>query len=174
MNELSIIVTETYQGHRIEFRKSDGFINLTALCRAFGKKPNDLMQMLSTKQLLTFVDEDLGKLRESPVVVSEGHKGGNWIHPQLAIAACRWIDDEFALWCDWRIKKIVDGEKILVDAPAASSPRAVIREFTLLITEFHRDGAFVSLTDICRDYCALPLPWWLTRAARKSRNPTAS
>ncbi len=28
-----LIVIEHYQGHRIEFRRADGYLNLTALCR---------------------------------------------------------------------------------------------------------------------------------------------
>lgn len=36
--------------------------------------------------------------------------GGTWLHPNLAIPFARWLNAEFAVWCDKQIYNIIQGE----------------------------------------------------------------
>lgn len=35
--------------------------------------------------------------------------GGTWLHPKLAVPFARWLDVEFAVWCDEQIDKLLRG-----------------------------------------------------------------
>ncbi len=124
-NDERLTTIEHYQGHPIEFRRADGYLNLSALCRAFGKRSNDFMRRPDTKELLVALAER-HPTAESFVVKTEGRYGGTRIYPEMAIAVCRWINGKFGLWCDRTIKKIASGEKILVDRIPAERTFAVV------------------------------------------------
>lgn len=36
--------------------------------------------------------------------------GGTWLHPKLAVVFARWLDDDFAVWCDENIDNIIHGK----------------------------------------------------------------
>lgn len=36
--------------------------------------------------------------------------GGTWLHPKLAVAFARWLDVDFAVWCDLHIDALLRGE----------------------------------------------------------------
>src|SRR5690606_2455087 len=35
---------------------------------------------------------------------------GTWFHPKLGVPFARWVDVDFAIWCDEQIDKIIKGE----------------------------------------------------------------
>lgn len=37
-------------------------------------------------------------------------QAGTWLHPKLAVAFARWLDDDFAVWCDLHIDALLRGE----------------------------------------------------------------
>lgn len=39
-----------------------------------------------------------------------GKTPGTWLHPKLAVAFARWLDDDFAVWCDLHIDALLRGE----------------------------------------------------------------
>ena len=103
-------------------------MNLTSLCKAYGLRPNDFFSLPSTKRTLSAVSKRLNTLPENPVPTFRGGQNwkeqGTWIHPKLAVAAGRWVSEDFEYWCDETTKSIIDGDKVPVDpASATASPR---------------------------------------------------
>ena len=94
----SITVFE-YHGQRIS-KREDGFINLTQMCQANGKRLDVFMKAIKNKEYI----DTLSNYHQMTVVYSEkGVNGGTWGHPSLAINLARWISPAFAVWCDTHI-----------------------------------------------------------------------
>ena len=90
----SLKLKDNYQ---LEYRENDGFINITNLCKAGGKKFNDWNRLDKTKRFLDVLSSTTG----IPVVeLLKQEQGGNgerhtWAHPQVAINITQWISPEF-------------------------------------------------------------------------------
>ena len=88
-----------YNGQTIS-RRQNGFINLTQMCQANGKRLDNWTRLKQTQDYIRILANSL----TSEVVYSEeGVNGGTWGHPSLAINLARWISPEFAVWCDGHI-----------------------------------------------------------------------
>lgn len=89
-----------YNGQTITQRQ-DGYINLTQMCLANGKRIDHWKELKATK---SYIAELSANYPESRVVYSEeGVNGGTWGHPSIAINLARWISPKFAVWCDAHI-----------------------------------------------------------------------
>ena len=111
MSELTVI--ENYQDHPVEFRRSDGYLNLTALCQEFGLRPNDFLALRSTKRSLAAWAKRLSALPETLVVVALSVGNGaraTWLRPKARGRRSPMVDDDFGCWCDDTIKQINDGD----------------------------------------------------------------
>ena len=79
------------------YRKEDGFIDVTELCKAGGKRYNNWYQNDKTNMFLNVLSATTG----IPVVIltkQEQGKNGErhtWAHPQVAINIAQWISPEF-------------------------------------------------------------------------------
>ncbi len=89
-----------YKGQNIS-QRDDGFINLTQMCQANGKRLDKFMKALKTKEYI----DTLSQSHHMGVVdsINGGSNPGTWGHPSLAINLARWISSEFAVWCDSHI-----------------------------------------------------------------------
>jgi len=106
--------TFNYNGQNIN-QRSDGFVNLTQMCQANGKRLDHWRQLKATKQ---YIEELSLNYLESRVVQSEeGVKGGTWGHPSLAINLARWISPAFAVWCDSHIFNLMSPVKTNSSTP---------------------------------------------------------
>ena len=118
MTEVSRVVN----GVAIDQRRTDGFINGTAMCRAHEKEISDWLVLETTFKLVAALAVRLGTkvktensrfsartrvstLYPSIVIVKKGspdNGGGTWIHPKLAVHLGQWCSAEFALLVsDW-------------------------------------------------------------------------
>jgi hypothetical protein len=82
----------------IEYRKSDGYINATQLCKAGNKHFNDWFRLKSTNEYLVSMETKTG----IPVLdlIDKNIGGehiGTWIHPKVAINLAQWMSPEFAV-----------------------------------------------------------------------------
>lgn len=97
MNSLQVF---NYNGSIIQ-RRDDGFISLTQMCQANGKRIDHWKELKATK---AYIQELQSEYPESRVIESgRGGDGGTWGHPSLAINLARWISPKFAVWCDAHI-----------------------------------------------------------------------
>jgi len=109
------VVPFHYQGQPVRFN-SDGWINATDVSKRFGKRPNDWIALPSTAQYIEALNRhlfgDTGESGNDKLIVSRrgGREQGTWLHPKLAVAFARWLDVDFAVWCDLHIDALLRGE----------------------------------------------------------------
>lgn len=108
------IIPFHYDGQPVRFN-SDGWINATDVARRFGKKPVKWLELPSTKSYMAALSRHLGfDVRKSDFKLVEASRvrgqAGTWLHPKLAVAFARWLDDDFAVWCDLHIDALLRGE----------------------------------------------------------------
>ena len=90
----SLKLKDSYQ---LEYREEDGYVNITNLCKAGGKKFNHWNSIDKTKRFLDVLSSTAG----IPVFeLLKQEQGGNgerhtWSHPQVAINIAQWISPEF-------------------------------------------------------------------------------
>ena len=51
--------------------------------------------------------------------------GGTWLHPKLAVIFARWLDVNFAIWCDEQIDQIIRGKPEELDSKRARHQAAI-------------------------------------------------
>lgn len=100
------IVPFDFQGQAVAFN-SEGWINATEAAARFGKLPHEWLRLPETTAYL----EALAKCGNIPHLVrtQRGRNGGTWLHPKLAVAFARWLNVDFAVWCDLRIEDLLHG-----------------------------------------------------------------
>ena len=108
------IITKTYQEHSIAYQE-DGWFNATDAAKKFDKRPNDWLALSSTISYIAALEKALGfDAGKSGIKLSKTSKvrgqAGTWLHPKMAVAFARWLDDDFAVWCDMQIDDIIRGK----------------------------------------------------------------
>ena len=91
---MSILTNFNYNGTVIQ-RREDGFINLTQMCQANGKRLDNFLKANKTKDYIDALIQSL----QTEVLDSErgGDHSGTWGHPSLSINLARWISPDFAV-----------------------------------------------------------------------------
>ena len=115
---VSEIITENYEGHLIPFQAGDAFVNATAMCAAFGKRPVDFFSHTAYLAL----QEPLAEALNTRLVVAQngGTLPGIWMHPELALVCAQWLSPNFNTWCRGIINRILLGE-LEVQSPFGTS-----------------------------------------------------
>ena len=102
-----------YQGQPVRF-STDGWVNATDVAKKFGKKPAKWLELPSTKSYMAALRRHLAdEVRKSDfklVDTVRGRGASTWLHPKLAVAFARWLDDDFAVWADLHIDALLRGE----------------------------------------------------------------
>lgn len=109
------LIPLAYEGHPITIR-DDGWFNATEAAAKFDKKPAKWLELPSTKGYMAALAKALGfDIRKSDIKLVRTSKvrgqAGTWLHPKLAVAFARWLDDDFAVWCDCQIDDIIRGKQ---------------------------------------------------------------
>ena len=115
----SLKLKDNYQ---LEYRDNDGFINITNLCKAGGKKFNDWNRLDKTKKYLQVLSLETGIPVSELIKVGSGSKYENdtknltWSHPQVAINIAQWISPEFdVLVSKWVYEIMLTGKVDIKD-----------------------------------------------------------
>ena len=110
------VIPFRYQGQPVRFN-TDGWINATDVAKRYKKRPVDWLRLPASKNYMSALsralglDTDVGKSHFGLVMTEKGGKiQGTWLHPKLAVAFARWIDDDFPVWCDLHIDALLHGE----------------------------------------------------------------
>lgn len=105
------IVTKDYQGQAITYQ-DDGWFNATQAAAKWGKAPAEWLRLPSTTEYIKAVvkhNPSMGKTHRSKSGPAASG-GGTWLHPKLAVPFSRWLDAEFAVWCDTQIDGLIRGK----------------------------------------------------------------
>ena len=97
------IEAREWNGHAIQRRQADGYVNATAMCKANAKHLPHYLTNARTSEYLQALSGSVG-IPTDHLKVSIGtgpnHLRGTWIHPRLAVDLARWISPQFAVWMD--------------------------------------------------------------------------
>jgi hypothetical protein len=101
------IVKATFEDKVVSFRE-DGWFNATEAAAKFGRIPNDWLRLPDAKAYIGALERKYGKI--SYYQTKRGRNGGTWMHPKLGVVFARWLNIDFALWCDEQIDNILRGK----------------------------------------------------------------
>jgi hypothetical protein len=99
----SQIEAREWNGHPIQRRQMDGYVNATAMCKAGGRRWNHYQTNERTTEYLQALSGSAGipaDLLVTSIGTGPNHLRGTWIHPRLAVDLARWISPAFAVWMD--------------------------------------------------------------------------
>lgn len=107
-----------YNGNLIQ-KRIDGFVNLTQMCQANGKKISHFLSLKSTKQYIEQIESDDGITASQLLVVKKGNSSdftqGTWGHPEIAILLAQWISPRFHRWCNAHIFNLMETGQTSLD-----------------------------------------------------------
>jgi len=121
-----------YEGQAVRFN-SEGWINATDVAKRFSKKPAEWLRLPDTAKYMDALSKHLNVGESHPLTrTTKGRSGSTWLHPKLAVSFARWLDVDFAVWCDLHIDALLRGDlnekqqfdracKMLGDAQAVAS-----------------------------------------------------
>lgn len=110
------LVVKTYQQPSFSIEvpfTPEGYFNATKAAKAFGKMPKDWLKTDETKAYINAIRRKILIEENQLVRVVSGAPetgGGTWLHPKLGVAFARWLNVDFALWCDDQIEAILHGQ----------------------------------------------------------------
>lgn len=99
------IKTLTFDNQSFLFR-DDGWFNATIAAEKYSKEPYEWLRLTSTRDYIDALTRHLGITGKSPVIQTK-RNSGTWLHPKLAVAFARWLDVDFAVWCDLQIDSLI-------------------------------------------------------------------
>lgn len=94
------LIPHMLDGAAIYQRKSDGYVNATAMCQAVGKKLSHYLANQTTKDFLEELSSDTGIPASLLVIVKKGGiaaEQGTWAHPDVAINLGQWCAPKYAV-----------------------------------------------------------------------------
>ena len=125
------IEAREWNGHAIQRRQADGYVNATAMCKANAKHLPHYLTNARTSEYLQALSGSVGiptdHLKDS-IGTGPNHLRGTWIHPRLAVDLARWISPQFAVWMDgWFLEQFTTPLPTTTNRqPTAAQPRIVI------------------------------------------------
>lgn len=132
------LIKADFDGQVMQFNDS-GWFNATVAADRFGKRPVNWLELDSTVRYMTSMSSALKVDKSDLLDIKKGRSGGTWMHPKLAIAFARWLSDDFAVWCDLQIDKIIHGERESIDwgmmRHASKSSNKVANEILMMVRQ---------------------------------------
>ncbi len=120
-----VTIDRDFNGAHIRQRKSDGFLDATAMCKATGKRWFDYHRLEATQAFINALSSETGypasQLIESQKGNTAKFEQGTWVHPQVAINLAQWCSPQFAvLVSKWVFELLTTGKTELQTSPASS------------------------------------------------------
>lgn len=109
------VVSFSYLNNPIRFSINGCvMINATNMAKPFRKNPKDWLKTGTTKRFLSAFSKRTKILSTDLVQVKWGgtpQMRGTWMHEDVALEFARWLSPEFAIWCNDRIKEILQNKQ---------------------------------------------------------------
>jgi hypothetical protein len=117
------IVRHDYNGAIIP-QRADGYVLLTAMAKAEGKRTNNYLRSDSTKAYLEALAVDTRISATELIQVFQGGDGeqGTWAHPEVAIDFAQWVSVPFRIWANRTLRSHIEKTAVPAEAPSFSSP----------------------------------------------------
>ena len=107
------LVVRNWDGHPIQRRCADGYVNATNMCQTVGKRWRDYAITYRTIDYVRALSGSTGipaDLLVQSKTTGPNDSRGTWVHPRLAVDLARWISPELAVWMDGWILEEALGE----------------------------------------------------------------
>lgn len=153
----SKIIALNWKENNIAQRESDGYVNLTQMCKANGKRLYKYLKSNRAKEYIAELElkvnyPQLGVVNNTATVsvleTTEGRKGGTWGHPLLALELARWISPEFAVWCDSHIFVLMEKGETSLDIDPFTVTQSIIEEKRVEYNQLAEiNDRFLEITD---------------------------
>lgn len=100
------IVTHSYNNFAICQKESNGYVSLTDMAKATGKRVNDYLRLESTQEYIEVLTDAI-KPATALVKVSKGGntEQGTWAHPEIAMDFASWCNVHFRVWANRTLVK---------------------------------------------------------------------
>lgn len=101
-----------YGGENVTFCTKDGkvMLNATEMAKPFGDKKRPVF-WLRTQQTKQYLNVLAGVRKCTPAdlltVMRGGNDFGTWMHEDLALEFARWLSPAFGIWCNDKIKELI-------------------------------------------------------------------
>lgn len=89
-------------------------INVTPIAKSYGKRINDWLSQQCVQEYLrkALIVTGLGGINQLVITSRSGIKGtrgggGTWMHQLVVVEFARWLDAEFAVWCNQAIINVI-------------------------------------------------------------------
>lgn len=103
------LVRLNYRGWSVPSTE-EGWFNATLIAEHFGKRLGFWLKTKDTQAYVEAVMRHSNTSKRSDLIrAKRGNNGGTWLHPRLAVAFARWLDHDFAVWCDIQIEGLFKG-----------------------------------------------------------------
>lgn len=167
-----------YENSPVQFEVIDGQVmaNATVMCKLFGKRPNDWLNLAGTKRYIEAVTRKNGNAEiELVTTKTGGDTQGTWVHEKIIIKLAQWLDVDFEVWCDEKLAEIIKAEsepqRVLTVAEMLleSAKVAVAHEQRLLSLEAKVTELVESKRNAHDQMLALPLSSELVPAESERR-----
>ena len=97
---MTSLVKHHVQGHIIQQRREDGYINATEMCNAAGKRLNNYLRNQGTRAFVRELELET-RIRASSLIqtlrVGFPARTAAWVHPKVAIHLGSWLSHKFAV-----------------------------------------------------------------------------
>lgn len=100
----------TYNGYDISFHSGSNniLINATEMARPFNKTPKDYLRTQSSQDFIDALSKRQNCLLTDLVqVMKGGNNAGTWLHEDIALDFAQWLNIDFKLWCNDRLKELL-------------------------------------------------------------------
>ena len=132
------IVNVEYHGITVTFTVTfteNAWFNATEVAKRFGKNPHEWLRLPANIEYLNALGRKYGNIPYFKT--RRGQNGGTWLHPKLGVTFARWLDIDFAVWCDDLIYQILtcnhphyDWKKLRHEATASYKVMGEILQLT--------------------------------------------
>lgn len=87
------------------------------MARSFGKRPTDWLQNQQSQEFIKALAEVRNSTLADLVQVTKGgNNAGTWFHEDVALEFARWLSPHFAIWCNDRIKELMQNGYAKLDS----------------------------------------------------------
>ena len=125
MNNM-LTIDRDFNGTLIKQRKSDGYLDATAMCKATGKQFKHYLENQNTRDFLSALSRSVGiptDLLVEKITTGPNEKRGSWAHPKVAIHLAQWCSPEFAVMVsDWVFELLMTGRVELAQPAPQLAP----------------------------------------------------
>jgi hypothetical protein len=106
------ILERKYNDLKIDFSFDEViYLNATKTAKLFNTKPDNWLRNKDAKEYIEALKNRFSNLRNEELVIKKqggkANEQGTWIHKSLIILFARWLNPDFAIWCDLQIEEIL-------------------------------------------------------------------